>query len=152
MQVHTATIQDSIYLLGPIISITSTVLGKLKYEQRSVTAINNKESKVKKTFRKSTVSVYNRFRIEEKRRRQQQTVKKKLNLEEPNSTQPPPQKKEKRKTKVSTFNIRHSKTLHLHPLLSSQTIAILNAMKVKVYSEVRQHIHTKAIGNLKTEH
>lgn len=117
---HRATIQDSIYLLGPIISITSTVLGKLKYEQWSVTAINNKESKVKKTFRKSTVSVYNRFGIEEKRQRQQQTVKKKLNLEEPNSIQPPPNKKKrKRKTKVSTFNIRHSKTLHLHPLLSS---------------------------------
>lgn len=117
---HRATIQDSIYLLGPIISITSTVLGKLKYEQWSVTAINNKESKVKKTFRKSTVSVYNRFGIEEKRQRQQQTVKKKLNLEEPNSIQPPPNKKKrKRKTKVSTFNIRHSKTLHLHPLSSS---------------------------------
>lgn len=117
---HRATIQDSIYLLGPIISITSTVLRKLKYEQWSVTAINNKESKVKKTFRKSTVSVYNRFGIEEKRQRQQQTVKKKLNLEEPNSIQPPPtKKKRKRKTKVSTFNIRHSKTLHLHPLLSS---------------------------------
>lgn len=117
---HRATIQDSIYLLGPIISITSTVLGKLKYEQWPVTAINNKESKVKKTFRKSTVSVYNRFGIEEKRQRQQQTVKKKLNLEEPNSIQPPPtKKKRKRKTKVSTFNIRHSKTLHLHPLSSS---------------------------------
>lgn len=93
---HRATIQDSIYLLGPIISITSTVLGKLKYEQWSVTAINNKESKVKKTFRKSTVSVYNRFGIEEKRQRQQQTVKKKLNLEEPNSIQPPPTKKKEK--------------------------------------------------------
>lgn len=49
---HRATIQDSIYLLGPIISITSTVLGKLKYEQWSVTAINNKESKVKKNLGK----------------------------------------------------------------------------------------------------
>lgn len=93
---HRATIQDSIYLLGPIISITSTVLGKLKYEQWPVTAINNKESKVKKTFRKSTVSVYNRFGIEEKRQRQQQTVKKKLNLEEPNSIQPPPTKKKEK--------------------------------------------------------
>lgn len=93
---HRVTIQDSIYLLGPIISITSTVLGKLKYEQWSVTAINNKESKVKKTFRKSTVSVYNRFGIEEKRQRQQQTVKKKLNLEEPNSIQPPPTKKKEK--------------------------------------------------------
>lgn len=93
---HRVTIQDSIYLLGPIISITSTVLGKLKYEQWPVTAINNKESKVKKTFRKSTVSVYNRFGIEEKRQRQQQTVKKKLNLEEPNSIQPPPTKKKEK--------------------------------------------------------
>lgn len=93
---HRVTIQDSIYLLGPIISITSTVLGKLKYEQWSVTAVNNKESKVKKTFRKSTVSVYNRFGIEEKRQRQQQTVKKKLNLEEPNSIQPPPTKKKEK--------------------------------------------------------
>lgn len=101
---HRATIQDSIYLLGLIISITSTVLGKLKYEQWSVTAINNKESKVKKTFWKSTVSVYNRFGIEEKRRRQQQTVKKKLNLEEPNSIPPPPQKKRKRKKKNKGFN------------------------------------------------